>query len=625
MLSRPRMQWILVCISLSGAFAQESHFLVGGDVSALPKIEAQGGRFGSDRQGRDCLKLLSDQGANCYRVRLFVNPTGKGMVVQDLPYVISLAQRIKALGAQFLLDLHYSDTWADPAHQTKPKVWEDLDFATLQQTVRRYTTDVMIACKQAGVLPDLVQIGNEITPGFLWPDGKIHHPGDPRAHWEEFTQLLKAGIAGVHDALGAQDRVRIVIHTATGGQRAATKRFFDKMLAYEVPFDVIGLSYYPWWHGTLEDLRYNLEKTAQEYGKEILVVETAYPQHTGFSQGKGSWSQDRLAWPYTPEGQRAFFEALLRVVRHTPNGLGLGVVWWYPESIPVPGLKIWFSGAMALFDEQGALLPAAKEMGGAAVQGPPAGFQLVWADEFTPDGRPSPDNWSYEQGFVRNQELQWYQEDNAFCKDGLLVIEARREERTNPDYAAQTTNWKRQRGVIEYTSASLRTLGKQAWLYGRFEMRARLDTRAGLWPAFWTLGTARAWPHCGEIDIMEYYRGMILANAAWGNTKRWQPVWDSVKVPIDSFADPNWSSRFHIWRMDWDTEFIKLYVDDQLLNTIDLNETVNRDDEGANPFHEPHFIIVNLAVGGMQGGDPSETEFPARYEIDYVRVYQRDN
>jgi beta-glucanase (GH16 family) len=153
-------------------------------------------------------------------------------------------------------------------------------------------------------------------------------------------------------------------------------------------------------------------------------------------------------------------------------------------------------------------------------------------------------------------------------------------------------------------------------------MRARIDTRPGLWPAFWTLGTARPWPHCGEIDIMEFYRGMLLANAAWGNEARWQPVWDDVRIPVETLG-PDWSSRFHTWRMDWDRETIKLYVDDRLLNTVLLKETVNRDQEGANPFHEPHFLLVNLAVGGANGGDPAPTEFPARYEIDYIRVYQK--
>jgi beta-glucanase (GH16 family) len=153
-------------------------------------------------------------------------------------------------------------------------------------------------------------------------------------------------------------------------------------------------------------------------------------------------------------------------------------------------------------------------------------------------------------------------------------------------------------------------------------MRGRIDTRAGLWPAWWTLGTAREWPGGGEIDMMEYYQGLLLANVAWGSRRRWEPTWDSVRKPLAEFGDPRWSDKFHVWRMDWSPERIDLYVDGQLLNTTDLAATVNPDPEAANPFHEPHYMLLNLAVGGTAGGDPAQTEFPARFEVDWVRVYQ---
>ena len=233
--------------------------------------------------------------------------------------------------------------------------------------MRTYTAEVITAFKQAQLLPAIVQVGNEITPGFLWPDGKIRRKGDAQTHWEEFSRLLKAGIAGVHDALESQDRLRTMIHIATGGERAKTKWFFDNLQSQGVEFDIIGLSYYPWWHGTLEELRTNLDITALDYGKDIMVVETAYPNRSDFSHRRGTWTPDRLAWPMIPEGQRAYLEALLSVVRATPNGKGLGVIWWYPESIPVTGAHIWFNGAMALFDGQGRVLPAAAEFGTSGV------------------------------------------------------------------------------------------------------------------------------------------------------------------------------------------------------------------------------------------------------------------
>lgn len=250
------------------------------------------------------------------------------------------------------------------------------------------------------------------------------------------------------------------------------------------------------------------------------------------------------------------------------------------------------------------------------------GFELVWSDEFDVDGPPNPDNWSDERGFVRNEELQWYQPDNAVCRDGLLVIEARRERVANRRYDPESRRWNRRREFAEYTSSSLLTRRHHQWLYGRFVMRARIDTRLGLWPAFWTLGSERGWPGCGEIDIMEYYRGDLLANAAWLGRRR-RAAWDTVKFPVKNFNDPDWSDKFHVWRMDWDENQIEIFVDDRLLNEVDTTQVENNDREGANPFREPHYIIVNLSVGGTNGGDPSETEFPARYEIDYVRVYQR--
>ena len=252
-------------------------------------------------------------------------------------------------------------------------------------------------------------------------------------------------------------------------------------------------------------------------------------------------------------------------------------------------------------------------------------YKLVWADEFDIDGKPDPANWNYEKGFVRNEEFQWYQEENATCKKGKLVIEALRERTENPNYVSGSTDWRINREFAEYTSSSLTTKGLHSWKFGRFEMRAKIDTRPGLWPAFWTLGVSRDWPRNGEIDIMEYYKDKLLANIAWGGREKWQPVWDTFILPLDSLKekDGDWSGKFHVWRMDWEEEYIRLYLDDVLMNSADLSATINRDPEGANLFLQPHYIIVNLAIGGTAGGDPSRSLFPAFYEIDYVRVYRK--
>ena len=253
----------------------------------------------------------------------------------------------------------------------------------------------------------------------------------------------------------------------------------------------------------------------------------------------------------------------------------------------------------------------------------PEGMKLVWGDEFDKDGAPDPTKWSFEHGFARNEEAQWYQPDNATVKNGMLVIEARRERKPNPNYKAGSGDWRTNREFIDYTSSSLITGPKGgAWKYGRFEMRGRIDTRLGMWPAFWTVGESGEWPSGGEIDIMEFYRGKLLANFVWGTNQRWNGKWNATAKPLEEFKDPDWSKKFHVWRMDWDEKTITLSVDNQVLNSQDLSKTINGDAEAKNPFHAPQSILLNLAIGGQNGGDPAKTEFPARFEVDYVRVYQ---
>ena len=251
-----------------------------------------------------------------------------------------------------------------------------------------------------------------------------------------------------------------------------------------------------------------------------------------------------------------------------------------------------------------------------------SGYTLVWSDEFEKDGAPDLAKWGYELGFVRNEEAQWYQPENAHCKKGMLVIEARKEQKPNPGYVPDSRDWRKNRKTIYYTAACLITAGKQTWKYGRFEMRGRIDISDGMWPAWWTLGVEKNWPANGEIDIMEYYRGKLLANIAClgkdGNTE-----WHSNTFPVDSMGGAAWASKFHVWRMDWTEEFIALYVDDQLLNRVALDSLVNKDGSGFNPFKQPHYMLLNLAVAGQNGGDPSHTRFPRKLEVDYVRVYQQ--
>ena len=258
-------------------------------------------------------------------------------------------------------------------------------------------------------------------------------------------------------------------------------------------------------------------------------------------------------------------------------------------------------------------------------------WKLVWSQEFDEDGLLDETVWNYEVGFKRNHEHQWYQPDNARCEDGVLVIEARRDTtgRTNPMYREGSDDW-RNRPQIEYTSSSVNTREKFSFLFGRLEVRAKIPTASGAWPAIWLLGDGVDWPSCGEIDVMEYYRvdgePHILANACWGNDTPWEAIWNSRKIPFTHFTeqDPDWADKFHIWRMDWDEDAIKIYLDDELLNDIRLSETYNGSiGHGENPFHRPQYLLLNLALGGDNGGPIDNDALPMRYEVDYVRVYQR--
>ncbi len=255
------------------------------------------------------------------------------------------------------------------------------------------------------------------------------------------------------------------------------------------------------------------------------------------------------------------------------------------------------------------------------------GMKLVWQEEFNENGKPNPKFWKHEKGFVRNEELQWYQEGNAICQNGVLLIEGKRVNVPNPNFEAGNSSWRKNRKEINFTSASVQTKGLQEWQFGTFLIRAKIDSTLGSWPAIWTLGNSGQWPSNGEIDIMEFYRvksePTILANVAHGSDKQYVAKWDDSKTSLKHFTDKNkdWVKQFHIWRMDWTPESINLYLDDELLNSTSLSETINPD--GKNPFLQPHFLLLNLAIGGQNGGEPKpETEL-IKYEVDYVRVYQK--
>lgn len=340
---------VLLFIVMANAFAQnKAEFLTGGDISLLTKVEENGAVFRDGGERRDALEIFKAHGCNMMRLRLWVDPSGEKDQVCDLFYTIKLAQRIKRCGFKLLLDFHYSDTWADPANQHKPKAWQDLNFEQLKQRVYDYSRDSIVAFRAAGAMPDMVQIGNEITPGILWPEGKSY--GTPDA-FEKLSALLKAGIEGTKAGAG-EAKPQIMIHLDCGGDKNKSHWFFDSLKMENVQFDVIGLSYYPVWHGPLAQLKENINNLATRYQKPIIVVEAGYPWQGGNLDDK----KQPMAYPATTAGQKQFLQDVITIVRAVPNQLGRGVIWWAPEWIPTKGMGNW--SPRTLFDDGGNALPA---------------------------------------------------------------------------------------------------------------------------------------------------------------------------------------------------------------------------------------------------------------------------
>ncbi len=252
----------------------------------------------------------------------------------------------------------------------------------------------------------------------------------------------------------------------------------------------------------------------------------------------------------------------------------------------------------------------------------PLKYELVWSDEFNTAGAPDPAKWRFETGFMRNEEAQWYQGENAVCEGGNLVITGKKERKPNPTYLAGSTDWKTKREFIDYTSSSVVMKKEHAFKYGKLEVKAKIDAQTGLWPAIWTLGVEGEWPSNGEVDVMEYYGDKILANFAYASATRWQAIWDGANKTLTSLGGTLWASQYHVWTLEWDENLMRILLDNEVMNTIDLSISINKSD-GKNPFRQAHYLLLNLAMGGANGGSLAGTALPSKYMIDYVRIYQK--
>lgn len=338
-----------------------SSFIMGGDVSMLHEVEQRGGKFYDNGVEKDALEILSDHGMNAVRLRLWVdpydsdgNPYGGG--TNDLATTISLAQRAKALGMDVLLNFHFSDFWADPGKQNKPKAWQNLTYSQLLTAVYDYTNSVITQMKAAGALPDMVQVGNEASSGILWDDGKV---GGGIDDFTQLGELLTSAINGIHAALAAGEDIEIVLHLDHGGDNNLYTWWFDKIEEQNVDYDIIGLTYYPFWHGTMGELAYNLNAISNRYNKDVMIVETAYGFTLDDGDGLGNsfytTEEEVGGYPASVAGQTAYLRDLKEIVQDVPNNHGRGIFWWEPTWLPVEGAH-WGSEAGKLYNNDTGLL-----------------------------------------------------------------------------------------------------------------------------------------------------------------------------------------------------------------------------------------------------------------------------
>ncbi|MFT3057055.1 arabinogalactan endo-beta-1,4-galactanase [Enterobacter sp. 03-F-07-AD-ECC] len=362
--------------------AMPADFIKGADISTLLEAEQHGAKFyNQNGQQQDAIAILKANGVNYVRLRLWVEPqdaSGKtyGGGSNNLENTIALAKRVKAQGLKLLLDFHYSDFWTDPGKQFKPKAWEKMDYPQLKTAIHDYTRDTIARFKQEGVLPDMVQIGNEINGGMLWPEGKSWGQGG--GEFDRLAGLLNAAISGLKENLTGGEQVKIMLHLAEGTKNDTFRWWFDEIAKRGVPFDIIGLSMYTYWNGPISALKANMDDISRRYNKDVIVVEAAYGYTLDNCDNAENSFQAKEekdgGYPGTVQGQYDYIHDLMQSVIDVPDHRGKGIFYWEPTWIAVPGTT-WATKAgmkyihdewkegnarenQALFDCQGKVLPS---------------------------------------------------------------------------------------------------------------------------------------------------------------------------------------------------------------------------------------------------------------------------
>lgn len=320
-------------------------FVKGMDLSTLLELERCGAKYYDNGEERDLLAIMKSYDVDTIRIRLWNDPwseTGEsyGAGENDLKTSLEIAKRVTAAGFGVLLNFHYSDFWADPGKQIKPKAWADYGVKELEQAVYDYTLESMRTFLDAGVNITMVQVGNELSNGLLWPEGKV-------PNYDNIATFVNAGIRAVRKADAA---IPVMIHLDNGGNNALYREWFDNFTKRGEDFEIIGLSYYPFWHGSLQMLNDNMNDIAERYGKDLVIAEVSmgytmedYKNYEKLSdeERKGYATRpalvEKIEYPMTKQGQYDFMEDFLNRISYIKGGKGKGFFYWEPAWIPVPG------------------------------------------------------------------------------------------------------------------------------------------------------------------------------------------------------------------------------------------------------------------------------------------------
>jgi arabinogalactan endo-1,4-beta-galactosidase len=340
-----------------------SDFMKGADISMIKEIELKGGKFYDQGIEKDCLDILQEHGINWIRLRIWNNPIVNGVEVgggnTDEAKALEIAARAKAKGMKVLIDFHYSDFWADPGKQNKPAAWANHNAKQLEKDVYTYTSKVIKDFEAKGIKPDMVQIGNELNNGMLWPEGK---PTSPEGY-KNLANMIGQGLKAVRDN-DPEKSIKLMVHLANGGDNALYRSFFDSLIVENKvnDFDIIGLSYYPFWHGKLEQLENNMNDVSARYNKDVVVVETAMGfTNDGFDAQKNCYgpNEEKIGgYNSSVQGQATGIRNIMEAVSKVNNKRGMGVFYWEPDWIPTPGVG-WKHGEgnewenLAMFDFKG--------------------------------------------------------------------------------------------------------------------------------------------------------------------------------------------------------------------------------------------------------------------------------